>query len=142
MKIMITGATGLIGRALVAHWQLQHQLILVGREKTKLQSFFPKAHEMLTWNMLQQEGTSALKSVDVIVNLAGENIGGVRWTGKQKAKIHTSRVRATALIAKLCSRINVKHAPRILNASAMGVYGFQPTIELQETTIYNEDSLL
>jgi len=142
MKIMITGATGLVGRQCVAHWKDQHDLMLVGREKAKLQRFFPDAHEMLTWDMLQQQGSSALKSVDVIVNLAGENIGEQRWSEKRKQQILQSRVKTTALIARLCAELSPQDAPRILNAGAIGIYGILPSVEAQETTLFDEDANL
>ncbi len=121
MKIMITGATGLIGKALVAHFS-NHELTLVGRTREKIRSHFSDRHSIVTWDELKTFGETHVQHQDVIINLAGENIGAKRWSTAQKQKIVDSRVDATRTIAALCASIN--HPPRILNASAVGVYGF------------------
>lgn len=123
MKIMITGATGLIGKALVAHFSNQHELTLVGRTREKIQSQFSDRYSIVTWDELKTSGKTTIQHQDIIINLAGENIGIKRWSTSQKQKIINSRVDATRTIAELCSPLG-QHSPRILNASAIGVYGF------------------
>lgn len=123
LKIMITGATGMIGSALVAYMQDQHTLTLVGRSYDKIRAHFSDRHAIVTWDKLKTQGETFIHSQDVIINLAGENIGDNRWSASQKEKIINSRTDATGCIAKMCASLG-KNAPRILNASAVGIYGF------------------
>lgn len=138
MKILITGATGLIGKSLVKHFSDQHELTLVGRTCEKIKSIFFDRYPILTWENLKSLGEAHIKNQDVIINLAGENIGSKRWSFEQKQKILNSRVDATQLIAKICEKLG-EHSPRILNASAIGVYGFsQDKIFTEECELQNQ----
>lgn len=74
MKIFITGATGLIGKALIHHFSDQHELTLVGRTREKMVSLFDDRHSILTWIDLKSRGVTCIENQDVIINLAGENI--------------------------------------------------------------------
>ena len=134
MKIMITGATGLIGKALVAHFSNQHELTLVGRMREKIRSQFSNHYSIVTWDELKTYSETIIKHQDVIINLAGENIGAKRWSASQKQKILDSRVDATRYIANICAHLD--KSPRILNASAVGVYGFSKDV------IFTENSAL
>ena len=73
MKILITGATGLIGKALVKHFSAQHELTLVGRSREKIQSIFSNQYPIFTWNELNAIDESSLANQDIVINLAGEN---------------------------------------------------------------------
>ncbi|MDP1574991.1 MAG: TIGR01777 family oxidoreductase [Coxiellaceae bacterium] len=123
MKILIAGASGMIGNALVLYLSKQHQLILLGRKRDKLASQFSNQYPILTWDDLSLLNQDFLKSIDVIINLAGENIGERRWSFSQKEKIINSRVNATKKLAELCSMLG-ENSPRILNAGGIGIYGF------------------
>ena len=123
MKILIAGATGMVGKALVLHLSRQHQLTLLGRNREKLISHFSDQYPILTWDDLRLFNEVYLKSFDVIINLAGENIGEKRWSFSQKQKIINSRVQTTKLLAELCSKLGEK-SPRLLNAGGIGIYGF------------------
>ena len=87
---------------------------------------------MLKWTLKVKED---LQDQDIIINLAGENIGAKRWSTSQKQKIINSRVDATRIIADLCAQLGTR-SPRILNASAIGVYGFS------NNAIFTENSAL
>lgn len=134
MNILITGATGLIGTALVNHFSKQHELTLVGRSRKKMQSKFSDQYTIVTWDELKNQGEATIQNQDIIINLAGENIGAKRWSKTQKQKIIESRVHATRCIAEICARLD--KPPRILNASAVGVYGFS------DSTVFSEQSIL
>ena len=116
MKILIAGASGLIGQALVAAWHDQHDIVVLGRDVGKLKKVFPK-QAAITWAQLQ-----SVEEFDVVINLAGANIGQGRWTAKRKQVILNSRVTATQQLAALCAKAS--SLPRLLNASAIGGYGF------------------
>lgn len=105
MKILITGATGMIGQALVQHLAHDHELTLVGRTREKITKLFSDQYSILTWDELKSQSEDQLKRIDIIINLAGENIGEKRWSPDQKQKILNSRITATKTIAGLCAKL-------------------------------------
>lgn len=123
MKILIVGASGMIGKALVSHLSKKYQLVLLGRTREKLISIFSNQYPILTWDDLTLNQEESLANIDVIINLAGENIGEKRWSSIQKEKILSSRVDTTKKLAVLCSKLG-ENAPRLINAGGIGVYGF------------------
>lgn len=122
MQIMIAGATGLIGTRLVNHCLARgNQVIAVGRSSSKIKKSFDDRVEALTWDALT---INALKKIDFVINLAGENIGDARWTDARKQAILSSRTETTSRLANLLKEIG-KNAPPLFNASAVGIYGLQ-----------------
>src|SRR6266576_5267161 len=116
MKIAIAGASGLVGSALIPILQSE------GNQITRLVRSSPKASE-IEWHP-NQDGVSAqsLEGFEAIVNLAGENIAGGRWTDELKRKIRDSRVNGTHLLSEAIAKL--KHRPKaFLCASATGIYG-------------------
>lgn len=140
MKVLIFGATGLVGHALVASLANKFSLTLAGRSLKKLQQQFGSTYELISNETLFNNTQTELKKFDCVINLAGENIGAKRWTQDQLDKILNSRVTITSCIAKAAAELGPTAAPRIINASAIGIYGLQPTIAKQNTTIYDESS--
>ena len=116
MKILIAGASGLIGSALVAVLEAD------GAEVTRLVRSTPKPGE-IEWHPNQDEMDPArLEGFDAVINLAGENVASGRWTDEQKKKIHDSRVNGTHLLSEAMAKLSKK--PRVfLCASATGFYG-------------------
>jgi uncharacterized protein (TIGR01777 family) len=116
MKIAIAGASGLIGAALIPELEADgHQIVRLVRSS-------PRADE-IEWHPNQDSIDPAkLEGFDVIINLAGENVGEGRWTEEKKRKIHDSRVNGTHLLSEAISKLPNK--PRaFLCASATGIYG-------------------
>lgn len=119
---VITGATGLIGKRLVVHWLKQgHQVKVVGRSAKNIERVFGATVQALTWDKLSVDD---LRDAALVVNLAGANIAGKRWTEAYKQEIIASRVQATQVLAKLLAELR-QSAPPLFNASAIGVYGLQ-----------------
>lgn len=135
MKILIAGATGMIGQALVKMLETNHELIALGRDKQKLNQCFPH-HKNIDWNEFSNS-KNFLNDIDVVINLAGENIGEKRWTVARKKIILNSRVQATHILAAACANSTNKNI-RLLNASAIGVYGNSNDPD----KIYDEYSML
>jgi uncharacterized protein (TIGR01777 family) len=117
MKVAITGASGLLGSALVPF------LTTGGHEVVRLVRRAPKAKDEVRWDPGAGEiDAAALEGVDAIVNLSGENIAGGRWTDARKALLRSSRVGPTGLLARTLA--GLKHKPKVLvSASAVGYYG-------------------
>lgn len=118
MNILITGATGLIGQALVKQLQDQHQITILSRSMSKAQALFPSAVRICN-NLADYQH---FNQFDAVINLAGEPIFNHYWTVKQKQKLTDSRVKLTQQLADL---INGSDNPphTFISGSAMGYYG-------------------
>ncbi len=127
MRILLTGATGLIGRALIKRWQHQHQLIAFSRNGVKASQLLGPAVQVVT--ALTELDFNQL---DAVVNLAGEPIAAKRWSDKQKQRICQSRWQLTEqLVALIQQATTPPHT--LLNASAVGFYGRQGAEAIDES---------
>lgn len=127
MKILITGASGLIGRALSSTLKAQgHTIVSAVRRE-------PRRNDEVQWD--PKSGTmeaSAFEGVDAVVHLAGAGIGDKRWTNDYKMEILESRTNGTALLANTMAALADK--PRVfISGSAIGIYGARADEELSET---------
>jgi uncharacterized protein (TIGR01777 family) len=116
MNILVTGASGFVGSALVARLEKSGHRVVPLRRSAADRAPGP------TWNphagQVHLEPAGAL---DAVVHLAGENIAQ-RWTRAAKARIRVSRVDATRLLCEALARLS--QPPRVLVcASATGFYG-------------------
>jgi uncharacterized protein len=125
MKIAIAGASGLVGSALIP------SLTSDGVAITRLVRSTPKSGE-IEWHPNQDSvNAQLLDGFDVIINLAGENIAGGRWTDDQKRKIRDSRVNGTHLLSEAITNMSVKPNAFVC-ASATGIYGDRDDETLDE----------
>jgi uncharacterized protein (TIGR01777 family) len=127
LRIAITGASGLIGSQLAAFLTTGgHQVLTFARART------PRDGE-IAWNPATGRiDHEALEGLDAIVHLAGESIGGGRWTEARKAEIRASRIKGTKLLAEALSVL--REPPKVfLCASAVGFYGDRGEARLDET---------
>jgi uncharacterized protein len=118
LKIAISGASGLIGTALSLFLSCAgNEVRALVRRRPRLES--PE----IFWDPTHREMDQAsLESLDVVVHLAGENIGAGRWTGRQKEEIRRSRVEGTQFLCETLA--SLKHPPKTLVcSSAIGFYG-------------------
>lgn len=115
--VVVTGSSGLIGRALGA------ALRSAGRSVRMLVRRTPRADGEFEW--APEEGRvdpAALEGADAVVHLAGESIADGRWTEARKQRIRDSRVIPTRLLARVLAASPA--GPRTLVcASAIGYYG-------------------
>ncbi|MCV2402779.1 TIGR01777 family oxidoreductase [Marinomonas sp. C2222] len=124
MKILISGATGFIGRNLLAHMQSdEYEIYALVREHSTL----------LDKRIIQLDITSLSElnvELDVFINLAGENIASKPWSKKRKQVLYESRVSLTDQI-----REALKVAPKkVISMSAIGFYGLTKEGEFDEQT--------
>ncbi|MEJ7560278.1 MAG: TIGR01777 family oxidoreductase [Pedobacter sp.] len=117
--ILITGATGMIGRKLIARLLLQgHQVSILTRKPIKI-----KDVQVFLWNVENGEiDKTCLEGVDTIVHLAGAGIADQKWTKERKKQIIDSRVESTALIYKTIQEMNAP-VKNFISSSASGYYG-------------------
>jgi uncharacterized protein (TIGR01777 family) len=126
MKILITGASGLIGQA------LSQELIARGHTTVAAVRRAPRRNDEVQWD--PQSGVmspDAFQGVDAVVHLAGAGIGDKRWTDSYKMEILESRTRGTRLLAETMASLEVKPSV-FLSGSAIGIYGVRDDEELTE----------
>lgn len=131
MKILITGATGLIGRELIKHL-MTHDLVILTRDphQAKQRLVHVNSQSLSFINDLTQ--LQDLNHFDAIINLAGEPIAEKRWTAKQKQRICQSRWDITERLVELVHAST--HPPAIfLSGSAIGYYGDQQSHPFDES---------
>jgi uncharacterized protein len=117
--ILITGATGFIGRRLAYRLIARGDRIIVhARNPAKAADLFgPHAEVCMSFGDVPTD-----LRIDAIVNLAGEPIAAGRWSERRKSQLLASRLDITAALLALVARLAVK--PRTwVNASAVGYYG-------------------
>lgn len=118
-NILITGASGLIGKKLIKNLQEKgYNVSVLSRYPGKIRGV-----KSFQWNINEQTiDNEALNEVDTIIHLAGAGIADERWTKSRKQLIIDSRVLSTKLLYKA---IEETKAPvkTIISASAVGFYG-------------------
>jgi len=119
MKILVTGASGLIGRALAARLQASgHELHLVGRGPRK---GLPAGARFSIWDLQSPPPEDAMEGTDAVIHLAGEAVAQ-RWTAEAKRKIRASRVEGTRWLVEGVERRRQRPGALVC-ASAVGYYG-------------------
>ncbi len=127
MNIAIAGYTGLVGSKLVPFLEMNGHRI---RRLVRREAVDPENE--ITWR--PKEGfvdVKELEGADVIINLAGENIGTGRWSDEKKQRIFDSRVVGTKLLAETIAKMKQKPG-LFLVASAHGYYGDKGDQVVQE----------
>ncbi len=132
MKVVITGATGFIGRALCEGLKRDYEIVALSRNKEKATLVLDNAIKVVQWDgETTGDWANELDGAFCVVNLAGENVGVKRWTERKKERIINSRLKATAAVVEAIRKSRNK--PKILiQASAMGWYGSKGIIEADE----------
>ena len=116
MKVVVSGASGLVGSALVP------ALRASGHEVTRLVRREETTADEIRWDPAAGDlAASRLRGVDAIVNLSGENIGQ-RWTESKKREILESRTSATGLLARTAAMLE-PHPSVFVCAGGIGIYG-------------------
>lgn len=132
MRILVTGATGFIGRPLVsALIERDHEVVVVSRDPREASSAVPLVHRHVGWNPSEEPLPAvALDGVDAVIHLAGETVVG-KWTPEKKARIRDSRVLGTRNLVQ-AMRDRDERPRQLLSASAIGYYGERGDEELTE----------
>ena len=114
-RIAITGASGLIGSALVGHLKSE------GHTVQRLVRRATVAPDEIQWDpKTGYVDIEALRGVDAVIHLAGVGVGDKRWTKRYKSEILNSRLLGTTAIANAVAEVK----PQVfISASAIGWYG-------------------
>lgn len=141
MRVLITGGSGLIGRALSANLARDgNEIIILSRQPERIVGL-PMGVSARWWDSHTTEGWSSLvDGTDAIINLAGENISSGRWSDERKHAILKSRSSAGQAVVQAVRAAARK--PRIvIQASGIGYYGPYGDEEITEETPPGHDFL-
>jgi uncharacterized protein (TIGR01777 family) len=136
MKILISGASGLAGKALVRVLRDQgHSVARLVRPGS-----VPPPGD-IAWDPLAATiDVSAMEAVDAVVHLSGASIAHSRWTPARKAVLRSSRIDSTRVMVDALARLQQK--PRVfVSASAIGCYGDRGDEVLTESSAIGTDFL-
>ena len=138
MKFLITGGTGLIGKSIVQLLiEKNHHINVLSRkrgEDTKQVRYYQWSPKNQTIDF------ACIDDVDVIINLAGENIFGL-WTKSKKKKILESRVKSLQLLKKLIKN-RPNNVKQIISASAIGIFPNSQEIIFDENSTQKGNTFL
>ncbi len=146
MKILLTGATGLIGNALGKELVRRGHIVRAAvRDPGRTQKNLQFKAELVAWpDTLLPFDENFLEGIDAIIHLAGEPVGGGRWTPERKKKIHDSRViGARNLVQAIRAARNKSNSNlrAFITASAIGIYGERGSERLTEQSSHGSDFL-
>jgi uncharacterized protein (TIGR01777 family) len=141
MRVVITGATGFIGRALCIALHKDYEVIALSRDASRAAGLLGDCAKVVEWDgrttgswFKQANGAFA------IINLAGENVASGRWNEAKKAGILHSRLDAAKAVAEAIKQMDKKPTV-VIQASAVGYYGPRRDEQLDETSAPGEGFL-
>lgn len=137
MKILITGASGFIGRHLTAALARQrHEVLRLGLDEPD-----PQDPRQFRWDPARNEvDERCLRGVDAVFHLAGESIAGSRWNDAVKRRIVESRVQGSRVLIDAIAR-QAQKPKALIAASAIGIYGDRGAEDLDEGSAPGGDFL-
>jgi uncharacterized protein len=135
MRVLVTGATGFIGKRVAALLHEKgHSVIVASRSGDKAKEKFPFPVTTVRWDAAEEFPVEALEELDAVIHLAGEGIADKRWTEKRKKAIYDSRVLGTRNLINAIKK--AKSPPKaFVSTSAIGIYGDR------ENEVLTEDSI-
>ena len=129
--VLITGATGLVGRQLVPKFE---RVAITTRDELRARTKFPDENKVsiIQWNYRDEPlDLSATMSPKAVINLMGESVAEGRWTDAKKKRMYDSRVVATRKLVQVIGEMETK--PEVLvSTSAVGFYGDHGDGEITE----------
>ena len=140
-KIVITGATGLIGRELCKSlFTRRDELTIFSTSVEKAKAVLPFAKEVVEWKNYDKDYSVHLEGKDAVIHLAGASVAGKRWNQSYKKEIYDSRINTTRNLVSSIEKCEQK--PEVfISASAIGFYGERKDSILSETSSAGNDFL-
>ena len=143
-KIVINGATGLIGKKLVDFLLCKgYYIVILTRNYEKAKNTFDsndKIHIQEFKRHSPDELVNLIKGAKSIINLAGASIAGKRWSEKYKKELYDSRINSTKQIAEAIS-LTTEKPESFITASAIGFYQYNDEKEFTEDSPPGDDFL-
>ncbi len=134
MRVLMTGATGLIGKETGKRLiDAGHSITVLARDEDSARKQLPFPAKIFKWDIGQDVPQAALKDIEAVIHLAGEPIANGRWTAEQKKKIHDSRVKGTRELVSAILGSKTKLKAFVLG-SAIGLYGDSGDTVLDESS--------
>lgn len=142
MKLVVTGATGFVGAALVAALRARgHAIIALSRDAARAHAALGDVTTVTA--DLQHPGpwTAALAEAAAIVHLAGEPIAARRWDAQHKQRLRDSRVESTRTLVEAIAALPAAARPRaLISASGADYYPFAPDTEFDDDEVSERDA--
>lgn len=141
-KIIITGATGLIGQQLtIKLTDMDYKITIFTRNPDNAQKKLPNVHKVVKWEYdYVDEWLHELESVDAVIHLAGANLSTKRWNKEYKKLLYDSRIISTKKLIEAIKTVERK--PKVfITASAIGYYGNRSDEILTEESEAGKDFL-
>ena len=133
-KIVITGATGFVGKKLCLElFKRGYELKILCRDPVSARKSIGLPADFIRWDVARPLDANHFEDAAGVIHLAGESVAGGRWTKDRKEKILLSRTETTAALCKAMQAC--QRPPRVLvGAGAIGIYGDAGDTLLTETS--------
>lgn len=136
MRILVTGATGFVGRPLVRRLiEKGHEIEAFSRDSEAAAAVLPARCNVDGWHPRDGVSLAHLPPLDAVIHLAGEGIADARWTDERKKALYNSRIKTTRALVKAVEDLPPERRPKtFVCASATGYYGHRGDEVLDETS--------
>lgn len=141
-RVVVTGATGLIGKSLCSRLQERgYAVVVFSRNPNSARETLPGAAEYVAWHPSERGAwATAIDGAYAVINLAGSSIAGHRWTEEYKRELYDSRIMGTRGLVNAIARAETK--PRVyLGPSGINYYGPRDDTKLDENAPPGNDFL-
>lgn len=141
MKILVSGASGLLGRTLLRDLQIAgHDVYALVRNPEKISELDPS--KVFKWQANVASQSDIIAQKDVVIHLAGEGIADQPWTKERKKQLQDSRILTTSHLVEATKLTPPEQRPRLfISASAIGIYGDGGDTLLDESSPNGTDFL-
>ena len=125
MRVLLTGATGFIGREVAVElFRAGHDVVVLARNPNRVREILPLPIKAFFWDAHQgPPSDEALHGIEAVIHLAGEPVFGSRWNESVKRTIYESRVLSTRQLCMALRKNAEKTLKVYFGASAIGFYG-------------------